>query len=123
MLRTLAAGAPPMDESGLRDAFEEKIMIRKRSERMRSKFVRMRETVAQKLKESGKKLSENRPPFQELVANELVDMGEGILMRHLNVKEEQKTVICRRWTENPSRFPYFTSFVTGVLYAAHYAMT
>jgi len=123
VLRGLALDELPIDENDFRETFDAKMSIKQKSKRLRSALVQMRKDIGQKLKESGKTLSQDKPAFQELVEKHLTEMGTDILMRHLDVHADMKSMICDRWAETPSRFPYYTAFATGMLYAAYYAMT
>lgn len=123
VLRTLALDELPMDENDFRETCETKMGIKQKSERLRSVLVHMRNDIGQQLKESGKTLSRDKPTFQAMVEKHLAEMGTGILMRHLDVQADMKSIICDRWAKTPSCFPYYTAFATGMLYAAYYAMT
>lgn len=123
VLRKLALDELPMDEHGFRETYEAKMSIKQKSKRLRSVLVQMRNDIGQQLKDSGKSLSQGRPTFQAIVEKELAEMGTGILMRHLDVQADMKSTICTRWAKTPHRFPYYTAFASGMLYAAYYAMT
>lgn len=90
----------------------EKDSVKQRSKRLRQTLVKMRDQAGEK---------RLPPSFQEFARKNMEEFGTGILIRHLNTADRESA--SQIWVGDKDRYPYFTAFTKGMLYAAYYAMT
>jgi hypothetical protein len=111
-----------LDEQEIRELRESKESVKQKSERLRNLYVEMRHEIGTKLKDTGTSLSREKPRFSDYVDQHLVEIGRELIEKHLDAQLEVRKTAAARWVADTSRYPYVTSFMTGMLYAAYYAM-
>jgi hypothetical protein len=84
---------------------------------------RIRQEVAAKLKENGLSLKQHggRASFEEFLHREIDKIGCGFINKL--VKCCNHSEVANRWSLDKDAYPYFTTFVTNMIYMAYYSAT
>jgi len=88
---------------------------------MRQALKESREYISHKLREEGKKLKDLDFKIDEFINRTIDELGESIIVNHLNT-DKDRIEIFHRWRNNKMRYPFFTTFVRGLLCANYFAM-
>ena len=91
------------------------------AEIMREALKESREDISNKLREGGKKLKDFGFTIDEFINRNIDELGKSIIVNHLNTKKD-RIEIFQRWSNNKIRYPFFTTFVRGLLCANYFAM-
>lgn len=104
----------------LRDALDARHAERLKRDAQGSIFREIREEIAQKKRDRPQLKQQGKPSLQGFLSTETAFFGTKIIDGLIPSK--YKRVVRDRWTRNKARYPYFTNFVQGLLYAGYHAM-
>jgi len=100
------------------DSKAEREETQEKKTNQRGIFGNIRKEIAGALK-SGRIGNPRGYPFSEFLKSEFIRTGQLFMsIVHANRTEE----LAHQWAQNPARFPYYSAFIEGALYAAYYAM-
>ncbi len=109
----------PNEENEMRKEVNVRIQKNKRMKEI-SKV--LRNDVLSRLRNIGARPSSIKETFEKFVERNIDWFGEGVIKQYIRSAKYDADVLIRKWKENRGRFPYFTSWCKGHLYAIYHPM-
>lgn len=102
-----------------RESAEEREDTHRKKNNQKGIFSQLRKEVAVAVRERRVSGKPKDYPFSEMMKSEFVGTGREFMSV---VDEERHAELADQWSQNPKRYPFYSAFVEGALYAAYYAM-